>query len=207
MSAHRDDWHQTMLAKIYDNIYGDIRNRPVLNPAGSYLVRSDVFDVDRLFNDIVSVSVQPNYYNENHTRLSARGSAYQGWNNMGFEAREKESIERASSINRLFKWKYTYNENMDLLRKLCDFCADRNINLMFVVTPVTELFRKYFRPEYKQYFYKALENAPGEIHLLDLFDNPSYGDSDFVDAYHLDVSGAEKLTKTILEALREINEA
>jgi hypothetical protein len=207
MSAHSDDWHQTMVASIYDNIYGDIHNRPVLNPAGSYLVRSDVFDVERLLHNTFSTYISQNYYNENRTRLSARGAGYKGWKNMSFEEREEEAIERTSSINRLFKWKYTYNANMELLHKLCDFCADRNINLMFVVSPLTELFKKYYCPEFRKYFYKALENAPGEIHLLDLYDDSSYIDEDFVDAYHLDDSGAEKMTKTILEALREINKA
>jgi hypothetical protein len=77
---------------------------------------------------------------------------------------------------------------------------------MFVVTPMTEMFRKYSNPEFKSCFYEALENAPGEIHVLDLYDSPEYSDSDFFDVDHLDVSGAEKLTRTILAMLDEINE-
>jgi hypothetical protein len=108
-------------------------------------------------------------------------------------------------MNKYFKWKYTYNENLDILNKFSQFCSDRNINLLFVVTPMTELFRKYSNPEFKPYFYEALENAPGEIHVLDLYDSPEYSDIDFVDSDHLDDSGAEKLTKAILATLKEIN--
>lgn len=52
-------------------------------------------------------------------------------------------------------------------------------------------------------FWKRL--GGGEIHLLDTFDDTLFEDSDFIDTDHLGDTGAEKITKIVLDTLREMN--
>jgi hypothetical protein len=205
MSVYENDQLNRIVATLHERIYNDIHNKTILYPPASFLAKSDVFDMDRIYNIILSDNLKQNYYNETHTRFDERKVGYAGWKNLSLEEREEESIKPTERINKKIKWRYTYNENIDILNKLSAFCSDRNINLMFVVTPMTKMFRKHINPEYKPYFYEALEKAPGEIHVLDLYDSQEYSDSDFFDVSHLDVSGAEKMTRTILATLDEIN--
>ena len=86
-------------------------------------------------------------------------------------------------------------------RELAALCKSNNINLMFVVTPATESYRKYLEPEFKKVFYDTLNIINSEIHLLDLFDNDIFVTEDFIDTDHLSDSGADKMTMLINEAL------
>jgi hypothetical protein len=206
LSALSAEDHQLIVRKTYEKLYGDIHNRSVLSSGYSYLPKSDVFDVDKIFQ-IYSLSFFKNdYFHEKHTRKEAVSDGVI-WSGRSEEEKVQSGKNRAKAYNKWYKWKYTYNENIGILNELCDFCANRGINLLFVVTPKSEIYREYIRPEFKPAFYEALENAPGEIHVLDLYDSSEYSDSDFVDSDHLGDSGAEKLTKAILATLHEINEA
>jgi hypothetical protein len=207
MSVHSAEYQQRLINLLYDRIYGDIHNRSVLQRPLAFLGKSDVFDVERVYKNREYACLQQNFFNKDYTRISLREAGYAEWTNLSIDERDKAALVRTDKINKRFKWKYTYNENTDILNKFSQFCLDRSINLVFVVTPMTEAFRKYSNPEFKAAFYEALENAPGEIHVLDLYDSPEYSDGDFIDSDHLDDSGAEKLTKAILATLREINEA
>jgi hypothetical protein len=207
MSAYRRKDIKNKISTLYDRIYGDIHNGSFLPPELKFLAKSNLFDIERIYK-YRTFALSKTYFNEDYPRLDKeRIKECTEWKNLSVEKREKAVVEITDRFNKYYKWKYTWNENIDILNKFSKFCSDRNINLLFVVTPVTEMFRKYLNPKFKPCFYEALENAPGVIHFLDLYDSQDYSDSDFIDHTHLDDSGAEKLTRTILATLDEINEA
>lgn len=85
-----------------------------------------------------------------------------------------------------------------------NFCKNRNINLLLVITPQTPYYRNYLSQEFKSTFYDVLNGVDEIVHLLDLSDDSSFKDDDFVDTDHLDDRGARKLTSIILNVLQEI---
>lgn len=92
----------------------------------------------------------------------------------------------------------------DGVNELSVFCAENNINLIIVVTPVSKYYLKELYPGYKDIFYEVLGETDGVIHLLDLAADETYADEDFNDMDHLGDSGAKKLTQGILELVNDL---
>lgn len=80
----------------------------------------------------------------------------------------------------------------------------REINVLFVITPVTSYYLDYLDPDFKSEFYRVLNEVNGIVHLLDLSDNKEFVDADFNDTDHLNDRGAKKLTLNIVQALAEM---
>lgn len=75
----------------------------------------------------------------------------------------------------------------------------RGQKLMVIIPPARKGYRDALPP--KQQLFRELWAIKG-LFILDLFDNSSFGDSDFLDQDHLTMTGAVKFTRLVREALR-----
>ena len=88
---------------------------------------------------------------------------------------------------------------------LSQYCQERNLNLIMLVTPISRYYRDYSLHEFKNSFYNLLEGISGAVHVLDLYEDERFNLYDYNDMDHLGASGAEKMTKILKAALEEID--
>lgn len=192
------------VSNVYYPIFKDMHNCMLLPPREKVLLQSEIFDVDYLLK-IYSMG-ESSYFSENRDRKTYAAKLWsdksKGWQDLCEEEKVSVGRKRAELHNKCEKRIATLNENKLLFSELMSYCNKKNINLFFVVTPATKYYRTYLSDRFKDTFYEVLNESDGEIYLLDLFENESFNDTDFVDTDHLSDSGANKLTHMILDIIR-----
>lgn len=193
------------ISSAYYQIYKDAHNCTLLPPLNGCLPQSDIFDIEKIM-DLYAVSEY-----QKHCFLQPKDREYyvqkawvdksKKWLQLSDDEKKESGKERASQHNKSQKRKLSFNENVGLFQDLVALCMEKNINLVIVVTPGTKYYRANLWEGFKESFYNVLNDADGVIHLLDLFDDESFGDEDFVDLDHLNEFGAKKMTGAILELL------
>lgn len=197
------------ISKVYVPLFGDeAYHNCFLLAKGESQLENPIFNVNSIA-EIYGYSLYiSGYFNKNKFR---NDYALKTWNDKQMDWKELTESERylggerrAKAHNRNIKRKMSYKENMIYFNQLIDLCRDKEINILWVVTPVTKYYREYLDKRYKNVFYDTLNRVDGTIHLLDLFEDDNFGVEDFIDADHLSDTGAKKLTKLISETLINI---
>ena len=71
-------------------------------------------------------------------------------------------------------------------------------------TPISSYCKDASLQQYKEDFYRVLNNIQGTIHLIDLYDDLSFTIDDYNDTDHLNDLGAERLTSILQEVLNQL---
>lgn len=131
------------------------------------------------------------------------------WDSLGFGTSNGETSliaqGRDNGLQRAEENTYaameSLEDNTELLDSICSFCEARGVRLVLLTTPVTKSFREHCDPRQvavgEQRLITMLRKHPGVIHL-DHWTDPDFEDADFYDADHLNMRGANKLTRKIV---------
>lgn len=92
-----------------------------------------------------------------------------------------------------------------LMRKLIDFCFERNYQPIYVIPPVTELLAKEFTSKFRQiYIYDFLKQVDRNIPLLDYSNEKELMQIDlYFNSFFLNHKGAKLFTNRVLNDLKE----
>lgn len=196
------------ISKVYNPLFNDIHNCVLLPPKQNILYESKIFDIQTVLNAYTQSEYIKGFFHQNRPR---KNYALKEWDNKNKDWCELSTIEkkeagrrRATQHNRIIKRESSLQENVYLFNNFLDFCKNKKINLLIVITPSTPYYLNCLLPEYKSTFYDILDQVDGIIHLLDLSDDSSFTDEDFIDTDHLNDKGAQKLTSIILNVLHEL---
>ena len=95
-------------------------------------------------------------------------------------------------------------EKMNILNSFSEFCNQRNIKLILVSTPVYHTYRENIDKEQFNTTHEIINSFidnHSNCYYFDWFDDVDFSADDFYDADHLNESGAEKLTKKLIQKI------
>ena len=93
---------------------------------------------------------------------------------------------------------------INLMRKLIDFCAERDYKPVYVIPPVTKHLGKYFTPKFKDlYIYDYLQQVDRNVLTLDYSDKTDLQEDDlYFNSFFLNANGRKLFTKRVVEDLK-----
>ena len=101
------------------------------------------------------------------------------WENLTTAERLEYATKRADDHNKQRRYKESFNENKQILRRIADACHEANVRTVFVIMPHTAEYIEKIDPMFKEEIYAALE------------------ENDFFDPDPLNRSGAEKTSRML----------
>lgn len=97
-------------------------------------------------------------------------------------------------------------ENMAILYHFANICKEKNIKLIILTTPVTDLYSSCLDPTQLNLMHKSINeilDAYPETIYLNFMNDKRFNHNDFYDVDHLNTNGAQKFT-TILTAIIDL---
>ena len=153
------------VSNVYYPLFGDLHNALCLPLKNDFSVRSKIIDVERVTQIYSIYEYNKYYYNEERPETEFAVKKWcdknKTWQQLSEEERVKAGKERAQDHNKAIKYEKTYKENLMLLKKLSQYCEEKQINLIFVVAPASKYYREALVKKYKEDFYNALNNIGG----------------------------------------------
>ena len=196
----------TRIGDVYNPIFNDSHNCMLIASGNNIVLSSPILNVS-WFEDVYAASEYENgYFSEDRCRgkLGAKGwsDLTKEWSDLTPEERKNYGQKRALQHNKFVKNILTYTENRYIINEFSQYCNDKQINLIFMVTPTSQEYDKYLDERYKSAFYEMLNETEGKVHVLDFMnDNIKFENEDFSDADHLGESGSRKVTEVLLDFL------
>lgn len=100
----------------------------------------------------------------------------------------------------------TVAENKMVFDMYMKLCSRHNIKTTVLLPPFSEFFREHFPDEYVEETRNIIRDYQGKYNfeILDLYDSPDFAkDMYYMDEAHMNIYGAEKLTKILDDFLKE----
>lgn len=97
----------------------------------------------------------------------------------------------------------TVIENKKILRDYVEYCMDKNIKPTLVIFPLSRWYNMYFSKKKFDEVREYCQNLANErgIKFYDLSNDNRFNDSDFFDVEHLNINGAQKVSKIISQII------
>lgn len=111
------------------------------------------------------------------------------------------AVQRCNDHNKLLRHIASYQENKEVLNQFVSFCNTRDINIYILSMPQTEDYMRHLAPQFREYYYTALDAIEGTYQFLDYHDANVFNHEDYLDQDHLGPKGAEKATIFLKEML------
>ncbi len=100
-----------------------------------------------------------------------------------------------------------FSLNLSRLQQCIDACKARNIKVLIVSMPQTQLYTSYLNPKKLKAIYKSCRQLailnPNNVRYLNLFEDRRFEDQDFYDSDHLNEVGAAKCSRVVNVALQK----
>lgn len=120
------------------------------------------------------------------------------WQDMPAIKKEVYAQKRAMDHNRLRKYTESHKENGQIVEQIVRYLHGKGIMPIFAVFPFTMYYNRYIDRRYKKDIYNLLDSLPLQVEFLDMNDYLSlFEDEDYLDADHLNLTGAKKATKLL----------
>lgn len=201
LSRVESDYERLRISRVYYPLFNDVHHCIIMPAERLHSLQSSILNEEAIY-DILSEKYYTRGYFSKITRRQYIGIDNKPLSN---ENKFKKGKERANLHGKSIRYYRSFEENIFILRTLSKRCKQENVNLLLVVPPMTKYYKAAAEPEFKTIFYKVFPTLEKGTVLLDLYDSPLFIDDDFVDMDHLDVSGAQKMTKLVADALKELN--
>lgn len=210
LSKTQCDSELARVSKVYYPLFHDLHNALYLPPKYyNKLPASKIIDVEKVMQLYSFAEYERCYFYEERPMHRFAVKEWEDktkrWQQLSEEERILAGEKRAVNHNGSINYKATYKENQMLMEILSQYCEERQINLIVLVTPVSKYYRAASLPQFKEDFYHVLDNVSGVVHVIDVYDDESFGLDDYNDMDHLGELGAKKLTALLLDVINEIN--
>lgn len=120
----------------------------------------------------------------------------------GKQQAQKQTYRDINSDKNIIK----RNESIMMLNSIINWSKQNNVNVLLLTTPMHLYFRENINPEQLEITIKtATELAQNNENCMyvNFFSDKRFSDEDYIDASHLNASGAEKLSKLVNLKIKE----
>ena len=197
---YQDISRSTYVSEMINRIYGPLFNEWHHLPQNmrKEKVRSDT-NFERMKEQFAETlfARNPTYYGPVVSRKKNNSLLKEGekWSELSDEQKDFYAKRRCEDHNHIKSYINSKDENEILISSFCKEMTEKGIEIVFAIFPFSKWYNKYIDPEYKEQIIKCLGDLPVTVHFLDMNDyDEMFEDEDFVNADHLDVSGAAKAT-------------
>lgn len=124
------------------------------------------------------------------------------WENLSEKERVAAAKKRVLQHEKMLKYEYTKEENIQTMKTIYNQCKDRNIKLYTFLAPMSEEYMNNMSEDYKNKIIEVknvLNSFSDGLIDYTIKGNIELEIDDFVDADHLSDKGAEKFTKQIVK--------
>ena len=124
------------------------------------------------------------------------------WENLSEKERVAAAKKRVLQHEKMLKYEYTKEENIQTMKTIYNQCKDRNIKLYTFLAPMSEEYMNNMSEDYKNKIIEVknvLNSFSDGFIDYTIKGNIDLEIDDFVDADHLSDKGAEKFTKQIVK--------
>ena len=123
------------------------------------------------------------------------------WYMLPQNVKDAMAVQRCNDHNKLLRHMESYEENQETLNQFISFCNARDINVYILCMPQTDDYLRHLAPQFREYYYTALDEIEGTYQFLDYHDANIFNHEDYLDQDHLGPKGAEKATMFLKEML------
>jgi len=95
--------------------------------------------------------------------------------------------------------------NIELISKMVEFCKERELNLVFILPPVTKTLSSKFSNSFKELFIYSLFASinPKEAQFLNYFDDEKFSNSDlYFNSFFLNERGRKLFTEQVIKDIK-----
>lgn len=125
-----------------------------------------------------------------------------GWQNLTEEEKIKNAEFLTFHHNRHINYTWTYEENLQLLRKTFERLDDNGTRIHVMVMPFSSYYNERINPKYKENIFSTMDQMEQKINFIDFNDYNLFDEEDFLNPDHLNETGARKLTSIVNEILK-----
>ena len=150
---------------------------------------------------------QKGYFGLNKNRANSPNTESTGklWKELDDASRNRIGRARANAHNKFVKYNESLATNRDILNEMIYLLVENNIKPIISIFPFSREYIKYIDVRYKDEIVSTLNELENEIYFLDMNDYGEFFEvADFIDADHLDDSGAKKSSVLLNEFIRQI---
>lgn len=139
-----------------------------------------------------------------YTEIRPRGTLFdlkgRTWAQVPKAERMAMGQTRAADHNKIFQHKESLNENKQILRDFVRYLYAKAVQPIVVITPFSEEYNRFVLPEMKMGVLELLDAVPEDIHYVDFNQALElFASEDFMDTDHLSETGAEKVSRILVE--------
>jgi len=194
---------ETMITNIYYPIFGDAHNweSPVHRSLWTGL--GDIPEPTKLLCEQVAAQKLLEY-GTYYSEIGPRGTLFdlkgRAWAQVPEPERLAMGQYRAQDHNKIFQHKESLEENNQLLKRFVQFLYERDVQPVVVITPFSPAYNRFVLPEMKAGVLELLDGVAQDVHYVDFNQAPEmFEPEDFMDTDHLSASGAEKVSRILVE--------
>lgn len=194
---------ERIISSVYWPIYKDAHNWE--EPFEENLWEGIYNISDELKNKILEMAIlkiqlRDSFYSD----LRARGGTVfnlgdRKWNELSYEERCYLGNIRAEQHNKLFNYKESMNENIEIINDYVHLLKLNEILPIFVIAPFAREYTDNISKDMKESVMDMLEKVEDEVHFVDFNEGDMFTSIDFVDTDHLDECGAVKMSNCLVE--------
>lgn len=143
-------------------------------------------------------------YNTYYSEIHPRGQLFDLQGRTWGQASEAERLVmgrmRAKDHNGVFQHKASFEENKTILCEFIRFLYGHDVQPIVVITPFTKEYNRFILPEMKAGVFELIDAVPKDVHYVDFNQALELFDAtDFMDTDHLSATGAEKVSRILVE--------
>lgn len=147
-------------------------------------------------------------YSTYYSEIRPRGTLFdlkgRTWAEVPQAERMAMGRARAADHNKIFQHKESFEENKRVLQAFVQYLCANHVQPIVVITPFSPEYDRFILPEMKAGVLELLDAVPEDIHYVDFNQAKDlFTPSDFMDTDHLSATGAEKVSRILVEMFGE----
>lgn len=174
------------------NDYRMMMYYPIIKCVHNYFIKEDI--IKDIFSDDYL-----NSFDHFEKKLVFKNRLYSNSFDKYFDEDDYANIRGFCDVWNERNYPDTKKENINYLYRYVSMCIENNVNPIFVIYPVSEFYNQYFPKKiFDELRYTLSEiSLENDILFFDFSDDERFTLDDFFDIQHLNIKGAEKISKIL----------
>jgi len=163
---------------------------------------SGVSDKEKMLAEFIALrktAERNSYWSDSVVRWPLYDFGGRAWNDLSDDEKEAFGKHRGEEHNRTSTHEASLIENKEILKDYIHFLNMNETKPIIIIPPFTEYYNRYVNQRSKEGVQELIGSVSEKFEFIDFNDYSYFDDSDFVDTDHLNIKGAEKLSRMLVD--------